>query len=42
VSADGRVMLRTAAGHRTVIAMEDETGDTTQVQVQSGRSGGAA
>lgn len=42
VSADGRVMLRTAAGHRTVIAMEDETGDTTKVQVQSGRAGGAA
>jgi hypothetical protein len=42
VSADGRVALTTAAGHRTVIALEDESGDTTQVQVQSGRSGGAA
>jgi hypothetical protein len=42
VSADGRVLLRTAAGHRTVIAMEDETGDITKVQVQSGRAGGAA
>jgi hypothetical protein len=42
VSADGRVMLRTAAGHRTVIAMEDETGDTTKVQLRSDRSGGAA
>ena len=42
VSADGRVALRTAAGHRTVIAMEDETGNTTKVQVQTGRSGGAA
>lgn len=42
VSADGRVALSTAAGHRTVLALEDETGDTTQIQVQSGRSGGAA
>jgi hypothetical protein len=42
VSADGRVMLQTAAGHRTVIAMEDETGNTTKVQVHSDRSGGAA
>jgi hypothetical protein len=42
VSADGKVLLRTAAGHRTVIAMEDETGNTTRVQVQSGRTGGAA
>jgi hypothetical protein len=42
VSPDGRVALTTPAGHRTVIALEDESGDTTQVQVQSGRSGGAA
>jgi hypothetical protein len=42
VSADGRVALRTAAGQRTVIALEDEGGDTTQVQVQADRSGGAA
>jgi hypothetical protein len=41
VTADGRVFL-TSAGHRTVIALEDESGDTTQVQVQSGRAGGAA
>ena len=42
VTADGRVLLTTTAGHRTMIALEDESGDTTQVQVQSGRSGGAA
>jgi hypothetical protein len=42
VSADGRVILRTAGGQRTVIAIEDEGGDTTRVQVRSGRSGGAA
>ena len=42
VSADGRVALSTAAGHRTVIALEDESGDTTQVQIQASRSGGTA
>jgi hypothetical protein len=42
VSADGRVLLKTAAGQRTVIAIEDEGGDTTRVQVQAERSGGAA
>jgi hypothetical protein len=42
ISADGRVMLTTTAGHRTVIAIENEAGDTTQVQVQPGRAGGAA
>jgi hypothetical protein len=42
VAADGRVVLTTNAGQRTVIALEDETGDTTQVQVQASRSGGAA
>jgi hypothetical protein len=42
VSADGRVLLSTASGHRTVIGLEDETGDTLQVQVQSSRAGGAA
>jgi hypothetical protein len=41
VSADGRVMLRTTAGHRTMIALEDESGETTRVQVQAGRSSGA-
>ncbi len=42
VTADGRVLLTTTAGHRTMIALEDESGATTQVQVQSGRTGGAA
>jgi hypothetical protein len=42
VSADGRVALSTAAGHRTVIALEDESGETTQVQIQASRTGGAA
>jgi hypothetical protein len=42
VAADGRVMLTTPSGHRTVIALEDETGESVQIQVQSSRSGGAA
>jgi hypothetical protein len=42
VSADGRALLTTTSGHRTVVALEDETGDTVQVQVQSSRAGGAA
>jgi hypothetical protein len=42
VAADGSVTLSTTGGHRTVIALEDESGDTTSVQVQAGRSGGAA
>jgi hypothetical protein len=42
VTADGRVILRTTAGQRTVIAIEDETGDTTQVQIKSKGSSGAA
>jgi hypothetical protein len=42
VASDGRILLTTTAGHRTMIALEDESGDTTQVQVQSGRAGGAA
>jgi len=42
VAPDGRVMLVTSAGQRTVVALEDESGDTVQVQVQSGRAGGAA
>jgi hypothetical protein len=41
VTADGRVLL-SSAGNRTVIALEDESGETTRVQVQSGRAGGAA
>lgn len=42
VTADGRVALTTTAGHRTVIALEDESGDTTRVQVQAGRSSDTA
>jgi hypothetical protein len=42
VTADGRVILRTTAGQRTVIAIEDESGDTTQVQIKSKGSSGAA
>jgi hypothetical protein len=42
VSPDGRVLLTTPSGHRTVLALEDESGDTVQVQVQPGRTGGAA
>jgi hypothetical protein len=42
VAADGSVALSTTAGHRTVIALEDESGDATPVQVQAGRAGGAA
>jgi hypothetical protein len=42
VSADGQVALTTTAGHRTIIAIEDEAGDTIQVQVRSERPGGAA
>jgi hypothetical protein len=42
VSSDGRVALSTAAGYRTVIALEDESGDSTQVQIQASRSGGTA
>ena len=42
VTADGRVALSTVGGQRTVIAIEDEAGDTVQVQVKAERSGGAA
>jgi hypothetical protein len=42
VSADGRVALCTVGGQRTVIAIEDEAGDTVQVPVKAHRSGGAA
>jgi hypothetical protein len=42
VSADGRVVLSTVGGQRTVIAIEDETGDTVQVQVKAERPSGAA
>lgn len=42
VYADGRVALTTTAGQRTVIALEDESGEATRVQVQAGRAGGLA
>ncbi|MEO8090182.1 MAG: hypothetical protein ABI703_07795 [Gemmatimonadales bacterium] len=42
VSADGRVVLTTGGGQRTVIAIEDEAGDTVQVQVKAERPSGAA
>ena len=42
VSADGRVVLSTVGGQRTLIAIEDEAGDTVQVQLKGGRPSGAA
>lgn len=42
VSADGRVVLTTVGGQRTVIAIEDEAGDTVQVHVKAERPSGAA
>lgn len=42
VSADGRAVLSTAGGQRMVIAIEDEAGDTVQMQLKAERSGGAA
>jgi hypothetical protein len=42
ITADGRVALTTAAGHRTLIAIEDEAGEIVQVQVRAERSGGTA
>jgi len=42
VSADGRVLLTTPLGHRTLVALEDENGESVQVKVQSSRAGGAA
>jgi hypothetical protein len=42
VAADGRVMLTTVSGHRAVIALEDEAGESVQIQVQPSRSGGTA
>jgi hypothetical protein len=42
VSADGRVILSTVGGQRTVIAIEDEAGDSVQVQVKGERPNGAA
>lgn len=42
VSADGRVVLSTTGGQRTLIAIEDESGDTVQVQVKAERASGTA
>ena len=42
VSADGRVLLSTLGGQRAVIAIEDEAGETVQVQVKAKRSSGVA
>ncbi len=42
VSADGRVLLSTLGGQRAVIAIEDEAGETVQVQVKANRSSGVA
>jgi hypothetical protein len=42
VAADGRVVLSTGEGQRTVIAIEDEAGETVQVRVKAERSSGAA
>jgi hypothetical protein len=42
VSADGRVVLRTAGGQRAIIGIEDEAGDTVQVQVKSGQASAVA
>lgn len=42
VSADGRVALITTGGQRAVVAIEDEAGDTVQVQVKAERPSGAA
>jgi hypothetical protein len=42
VSADGRVLLSTLGGQRAVIAIEDEAGETVQVQVKGNGSSGVA
>jgi hypothetical protein len=42
VSADGRVMLTAAGGHASVVAVEDEAGDTVQAPIRSEQSSGAA
>jgi len=35
-------LLTTPLGHRILVALEDESGESVQVQVQSSRAGGAA
>jgi hypothetical protein len=42
VTADGRVMLTGAGGHASVIAVEDEAGDTVQAPIRAEQSSGAA
>jgi hypothetical protein len=42
VTADGKVLLTTGPRCGGVVSIEDEAGDTTQVQVRSERSSGAA
>jgi peptidoglycan/xylan/chitin deacetylase (PgdA/CDA1 family) len=42
ISADGRLLLTAPAGQANVIAIENEGGDTTQAQVRSEPSSGAA
>jgi hypothetical protein len=42
VSADGRVVLTSAGGQRAIIGIEDEAGDTVQVQVKSGQASAVA
>ena len=42
MTADGRVMLTAAGGHASVVAVEDEAGDTVQAPIRSEQSSGAA
>jgi hypothetical protein len=42
ITADGRVMLTAAGGHSSVVAVENEAGDTIQAPIQPEQSSGAA
>jgi hypothetical protein len=42
VTADGKVLLTAAGGHASVVAVEDEAGDTIQAPIRSEPSSGAA
>jgi hypothetical protein len=42
IAADGRVLLNAASGHATVVAVEDESGNSTQAWVRPEQSSGAA
>lgn len=42
VTADGKVILTGAGGHASVVAVEDETGDTVQAPIRAEQSSGAA